>query len=56
MKSILEVLFTCFWIGIVFSCVLVIMMFAVGLAKAFWRIHFGNSHGRNKDLYNGNLE
>jgi hypothetical protein len=52
MKSILELLYGCFWIGIIFSCVLVLMMFVVGLAKAFWKIHFGKSNS-NKDLYKG---
>jgi hypothetical protein len=40
MKTILELLFTCFWVGILFSCCLVLMMFVVGLTKGFYKIYF----------------
>ena len=55
MKSILELLFTCFWIGILFSCCLVLMMLIVGLAKAMYTVYFSKIE-RDSDLYNGKLD
>lgn len=54
MKSILELLFTCFWIGILLACVLVLMMFIVGLTKAIYSIYFAKNE-IDQDLYNGKL-
>lgn len=54
MKTILELLFTCFWVGILFSCSLVLMMFIVGLVKAFYKIYFMKNE-IDQDLYNGKL-
>lgn len=54
MKNILELLFTCFWIGILIACLLVITFFIVGLAKAFYKIYFAKNE-IDQDLYNGKL-
>lgn len=54
MKSVLELLFTCFWIGILISCSLILMLFVVGLAKAFYKIYFVKNE-IDPDLYNGKL-
>lgn len=54
MKTILEILFVCFGIGVLFFCVLMLMMFIVGLVKAFYKIYFVKNEV-DQDLYNGNL-
>lgn len=54
MKSILELMFTSFWIAILISCSLVVIMFLVGFVKAIYIIYFMKKE-IDQDFYNGKL-
>ena len=54
MKTILGLLFMCFWLGVVFWLVVIFFIFIVNLMKALYRIYFAKNE-IDHDLYNGKL-
>ena len=54
MNAILQLLFTCVWMGILFAICLILIIFIIGLFIAFYKIFFAKND-IDQDFFNGKL-